>query len=235
MRQNPFSGPGKYNIRSDPKGEPRIVRVRAHEFSAVNNDGVDEALASFIVKSARLSAHTDESHRIQAHEHRSILKTDYVREVLRLDVVKSGFSKDGFEGTRLAKTVTAVGDGSDVSFRNSSQLAQHRKFFVWAPRAHAESAARHQGEMHLPGPCRSIRKELEPLLTEDDIKSFAVAKRERAGVSFPPINRARQPPCDGEHLRIHVDADNRPRRANPFLRESRNNPGSARNIENAFA
>ena len=230
-----FSGLGKYNVRTDLKGEPRIIRVHAHELGAVTRDGADEALTSFVVKSARLRAHADESHRIHTREQHSVPKTDCAREVLRQDVVESGCPKDAFERAGLAKTVTAVGDGSGVSLCNSSQLVKHRKFFVRAPGAHAQPAALHQGAMHLPGACRSIRKELKPLLTDDDIESFAVAKRERAGVSFPPIDRARDSPRDGDHLRFQVNADNRPRRVNPLLGESRDNPGSARDIENAVA
>jgi hypothetical protein len=89
--------------------------------------------------------------------------------------------------------------------------------------------------MHLPGACGSIREELKSLLTENNVKVFAIAKRKGASVAFPPVNRGSHPPCDGEHLRIQVDANNRPRRTQALLGNSRNDPGSACNIENAVA
>jgi hypothetical protein len=89
--------------------------------------------------------------------------------------------------------------------------------------------------MHLPGGCGSIWEELKPLLTEDNVKLFAIAKRKGASVAFPPVNRGSYPACDGEHLRIQVDANNRPRRPLALLGNSRNDPGTARDIENAVA
>src|SRR5438093_1225667 len=63
-----FSGVGKYYIGTDFEGESRIVRVRAHETSAITNDGVNHALACFVVKRAPLRAHAEQHYGIQAHE-----------------------------------------------------------------------------------------------------------------------------------------------------------------------
>ena len=89
--------------------------------------------------------------------------------------------------------------------------------------------------MHLPGGCSSIEQELKPLLTEHDIKGFAIPERELGSVAFPPIDRGSHPPCDREHLRIHVDPNNHPRRTQARPGNSRNDTGSARDIENAVA
>jgi hypothetical protein len=230
-----FSGVGKYYIGTDFEGESRIVTVRAHEASAITNDGVNHVLACFVVKRAPLLVHAEQHYGIQAHEYRSVFKPNCPREVLRSDVEESGRPKVGFQRTGVAKAVTTVGNRSDVSFRNTAQFVQQRKLLVRTPGAHAQSATFHQSAMHLPGGCRSTHEELKPLLTEDDIKLFAIEKRKGDSVAFPPVNRGINPPCDGEHLRIQVDANNLPGRTLALLGHSRNDPGSARDIENAVA
>src|SRR5439155_4332738 len=160
-----FSGVGKYYIGTDFEGESRIVRVRAHETSAITNDGVNHALACFVVKRAPLRVHAEQHYGIQAHEYRSVFEPNCPRELLRSDVVESGRPKVGFQRTGVAKAVTTVGDRSDVSFRNTAQPVQQRQLLVRTPGAHAQSATFCQSAMHLPGGWRSTHEELKPLLT----------------------------------------------------------------------
>lgn len=199
------------------------------------NDGGDDALSSFVVKGASARAHAEQSHGVQAHEHRSLLEPDRARVVLRPDVVKSGILKRGPERTRLAKAVATVGNRPEVSFRDSPQLVQQRELLVRTPGAHADSATLHQGAVHLPRGCGSIGEELKPLLAEDDVKRFASAKRKGSGVSLPPIERGSHPSCDGKHLRIQVDTDHRPTRAQALLRETSDDTRPASDIEKAVA
>jgi hypothetical protein len=87
--------------------------------------------------------------------------------------------------------------------------------------------------MHFAGACGSIREELKPLLTEDDVELLLIAKWKDVRVALPPIDRRGQPPCHGKHLGIQIDADNGSCRAEAFLREPRNDTRAASDIENA--
>ncbi|HEX6721874.1 MAG TPA: hypothetical protein VF107_09920 [Burkholderiaceae bacterium] len=232
---NTFSGDSKHDIGTDVAGEPRIIRVQPHKLSAVTKDGCNQLVASNVFEGSGLRAHADQRHGVQAGERRSIVEPDRAREVLRSDIAKSGLPKDSLEGSRVAKAVTTVGDGSDVPFRDDAQLVQYRKLLVRTPGADAQSATLHQGVPHLSGRGGSIREELESLLAEDDVKLFARVKRKGAGLALPPIHCGSQPSCDSEHLGIRVDADNRPCGAEALLCKPRNDPGAASDIENAVA
>src|SRR5690242_13907915 len=123
-----------------------------------------------------------------------------------------------------------VVDRPKMLFRDAPQLAQYRKLLVRTPRTDTEAAAFHQGAMHLASCGSLVGDELEPLLAQDDIEALAIVKRQGSGVALPPIDRRNQPPCDGEHVGIEVDANDRPGRCEASLREPGNDPGSASDI-----
>jgi hypothetical protein len=199
------------------------------------SDGRDYPLARFVVQGGGRGAHADQSHGVQAHEDIPVGEPETTREVLRPDVVKSGFAKHGLDGAGLSQAVATVVNGPDVPLSNLAQLTQKRKLLIRPPRAHCQSATPRQCTTHLAGSYGAIREELKSLLTENDIKLLVNTKRKIAGVAFPPIDRGGNTARDGKHLGIHVDPDYRPCRAEAFLRQPSNNTGSTGYVENAIA
>jgi hypothetical protein len=59
---------------------------------------------------------------------------------LRPDLAKAGVPEESLESAGLAKTVTAVDDGPEVPFRNTTQLPRERNLLVGTPGAHPQSA-----------------------------------------------------------------------------------------------
>jgi hypothetical protein len=93
----------------------------------------------------------------------------------------------------------------------------------------------HQSTMHLASGRDPVRKELQSLLTDDDVKPLVVAKRKGAGIALPPINSWCRPMGDSKHLWTHVNADNGPSLAQAFSRQPGNDAGSASDIEDAVS
>jgi hypothetical protein len=149
--------------------------------------------------------------------------------------VKPGFSKGGLERGRIPETVATVAYGSNVCFRNTSQLAQHWKLLIRTPCADTQAATLHQGAMHLSSGSSRIREKLKPLLAQNHIKPLAMQKWQCTGIAFPPINHRSYPPCDGQHVGIQVNANDRPKRCQALVGEPRNDSGAASDIDDAFA
>jgi hypothetical protein len=131
--------------------------------------------------------------------------------------------------------VAAITYGSNVSFRHASQLAQYRKLLIGTPRADTQATTFYQGTMHLASGGSLIGEELKPLLTENDMKPLSIQERQSSGVTFPPIDRRGHPPCDGQHLGIHVHAYDRPGRPQVLLGEPGNDARTASDIDDAIA
>ena len=80
---------------------------------------------------------------------------------------------------------------------------------------------------------RSVRKELQPLMTEHGVERLVVAQRQLRGVALSSVDLWLDPAGNREHRRAAIDADDASLETDNGKREPSNDARTARDIENA--
>src|SRR5690606_23984823 len=139
--------------------------------------------------------------------------------------------KQLFKCFGVPEAVPLIHDRSQVTFRDPAQATQERDLVVGTPGGNCQSAAFCQRQTHLRGCRRLVGKELQSLLTGDDVELLFLAKRQGGGGSFTPIDARLDGACHGEHIRTYVDADDISLPAEPLPSHTGQYSGSASDVE----
>jgi hypothetical protein len=127
--------------------------------------------------------------------------------------------------------VAPIDERSEPSFCHVVELPEERRFLQRPPDGNDQPSSAIHRPSHFTDCGRLVRKELQPLVTEDKVESLSITERQGARVSLAPVDpwfcRAR----DSEHMRTHVDTDNLAGACQPFHREARDDASPAGDVE----
>src|SRR6201998_2870971 len=118
-----------------------------------------------------------------------------------------------------------------MALRGATQLPHERDAVVRAPSGYGQPAALGQRAAHLLRSSEPVTKELEALLTYDDVELLCVVERQRAGIAFAPIDIRRHCARNRKHIRADIDADDVCGISKPFFRRARQYSRTASKVE----
>ncbi len=208
--------------------------MRIRHSLAFDDNRLDDPLSLLIIHRLPGGTHADQRHGVQPQKRCTLLEADLKRNPLRMNVGKAGPAKETFELGRIAIAISMIGYWTQSLFGNAAELAEERHLVVGTPGRNRNATPRREGAVHLGSRSLLVGKELQSLLTDEQIEPFSLAKRQCRGIAFAPIDFRSNAARDREHIRTDVNADNLAASTKLLRCETSDDPGSAGNIQDTI-
>jgi hypothetical protein len=109
------------------------LRISGDELVAFEGDLARQLAALSLAHGLASVAHTDQRHRVQSREQRTVSELNLVCHSIRVDALETGVDQDLRQHAGVAEAMTHIGGGPDVPLYGRVQFAQGGKLVERPP------------------------------------------------------------------------------------------------------